>query len=52
MVAVDKRMVSDARRMANDLRKRWMRWVNVVASCCCVLMGNNETDLLLLRLNN
>jgi len=47
-------MVSDATRMANDLRKRWMRWVNVVASCCCCcsccLMGNNEEEVM--RLNN
>ena len=46
-------MVSDAKRMANDLRKRWMRWVNVVASCCGDgLMGNNDELLLLQRLNN
>lgn len=47
---MEKRMVSDARRMVNDLRRRWMRWVTDVASCCDELIGNNVL-LLLLRLN-
>ena len=49
---MEKRMVSDARRMVNDLRRRWMRWVTDVASCCDDLIGNNDAEfLLLLRLN-
>lgn len=43
--AVPKRMVSDASRIANDLRNRWMRVINVVVSCCDVaLMGNSDDD--------
>ena len=44
-------MVSDARRMVNDLRRRWMRWVTDVASCCDDLIGNNAECLLLSLLN-
>ena len=47
---MEKRMVSDARRMVNDLRRRWMRWVTDVASCCDVLIGNNDAEFLLLLL--
>ena len=44
--AVPKRMVSDASRIANDLRNRWMSVTNVVVSCCDVaLMGNSDEDL-------
>ena len=51
-----KRMVSAARTMVNDLRRRWMRWVTVLPSCCELLIGNNDTDddlllVLLLRLD-
>ena len=43
--AVPKRMVSDASRIANDLRNRWMSVTNVVVSCCDVaLMGNSDDD--------
>ena len=43
--AVPKRMVSDANRIANDLRNRWMRVTNTVVSCCDVaLMGNSDND--------
>ncbi len=46
-----KRMVSAARTMVNDLRRRWMRWVTVLPSCCELLIGNSdETDLLVLLL--
>ena len=48
-------MVSAARTMVNDLRKRWMRWVTVAASCCDdALIGNKVVDflVLLLRLDN
>ena len=45
---MEKRMVSDARRIVNDLRRRWMRWTIDVASCCDDdLMGNSVDDLLL-----
>jgi hypothetical protein len=44
--AVPKRMVSDASKIANDLRNRWMSVTNVVVSCCDVaLMGNSDEDL-------
>ena len=51
-----KRMVSAARTMVNDLRRRWMRWMTVLPSCCELLIGNNDTDddfllVLLLRLD-
>ena len=42
-----KRMVSAARTMVNDLRRRWMKWVTVLPSCCELLIGNNDTDDLL-----
>ena len=48
-----KRMVSAARTMVNDLRRRWMRWMTVLPSCCELLIGNNDTEdsLELLRLD-
>ena len=48
---MEKRMVSDARRMVNDLRRRWMRWTSDVASCCDVDLMGNSADLLLLLLD-
>ena len=45
-------MVSAAKTMVIDLRRRWMRWVTVVTSCCDdALIGNNVAkDFLVLLL--